>query len=74
MKKIICITGASSGFGEACAFKFSANHYNLIITGRREERLKTLKKTLEEKFGNQVYVLPSMCRTGSQWRMLSNLT
>jgi 3-hydroxy acid dehydrogenase/malonic semialdehyde reductase len=58
VKKIICITGASSGFGEACAYKFSANHYNLIITGRREEKLKALKKNLEEKFGNQVLVLP----------------
>jgi 3-hydroxy acid dehydrogenase/malonic semialdehyde reductase len=57
VKKIICITGASSGFGEACAYKFSANNYNLIITGRREEKLNTLKKTLEEKFGNLVYVL-----------------
>lgn len=57
MNKIICITGASSGFGEACAFVFSANHYNLIITGRREEKLLLLKNLLEEKFGNQVYVL-----------------
>jgi NADP-dependent 3-hydroxy acid dehydrogenase YdfG len=58
VKKIICITGASSGFGEACAHKFSANNYNLIITGRRTEKLQALKKTLEEKFGNQVLVLP----------------
>lgn len=57
MKKIICITGASSGFGEACAYKFSENHYDLIIAGRREEKLKTLKEILEEKFGNRVYVL-----------------
>jgi len=57
VKKIICITGASSGFGEACAHTFSANQYNLIITGRREEKLKKLQSTLEEKFGNKVYVL-----------------
>ena len=57
MKKIICITGATSGFGEACAFKFSENQYDLIIAGRREEKLNALKKTLENKFGNQVYVL-----------------
>jgi 3-hydroxy acid dehydrogenase/malonic semialdehyde reductase len=57
VKKIICITGASSGFGEACANKFSANNYDLIITGRREEKLKSLKTTLEKKFGNQVHVL-----------------
>jgi 3-hydroxy acid dehydrogenase / malonic semialdehyde reductase len=58
VKKIICITGASSGFGEACAYKFSENNYNLIITGRREEKLKSLKSILEKRFQNQVYVLP----------------
>jgi 3-hydroxy acid dehydrogenase / malonic semialdehyde reductase len=58
VKKIICITGASSGFGEACAYKFSENNYDLIITGRREEKLNTLKSILEKRFQNQVYVLP----------------
>jgi len=57
VKKIICITGATSGFGEACAFKFSENQYDLIIAGRRVEKLNALKKTLEKKFGNRVYVL-----------------
>jgi 3-hydroxy acid dehydrogenase / malonic semialdehyde reductase len=57
LKKIICITGASSGFGEACAYKFSENNYNLIITGRRSEKLQALKSTLEKKFGNEIYVL-----------------
>jgi 3-hydroxy acid dehydrogenase/malonic semialdehyde reductase len=57
VKKIICITGASSGFGEACAFKFSENHYDLIIAGRREEKLNSLKETLEKKFRNRVHVL-----------------
>jgi 3-hydroxy acid dehydrogenase / malonic semialdehyde reductase len=58
VKKIICITGAGSGFGEACAHIFSANNYNLIITGRRAERLFALKAKLEESFGNEVLVLP----------------
>jgi 3-hydroxy acid dehydrogenase / malonic semialdehyde reductase len=57
LKKIICITGASSGFGEACAYKFSENNFNLIITGRRAEKLNALKSILEKKFGNEVYVL-----------------
>ena len=57
MNKIICITGASSGFGEACAHTFSSNQYNLIITGRREEKLTKLRSTLEEKYGNKVLVL-----------------
>ena len=58
MKKIICITGASSGFGAACASLFAENHYDLIITGRREDRLKELKDSLEKKFGVEVFVLP----------------
>ncbi|HSZ33783.1 MAG TPA: SDR family NAD(P)-dependent oxidoreductase [Puia sp.] len=58
MKKIICITGASSGFGEACAYKFSENNFNLIVTGRRTEKLNALKSILEKKFGNEIYVLP----------------
>jgi 3-hydroxy acid dehydrogenase / malonic semialdehyde reductase len=57
VKKIICITGASSGFGEACAYTFAENHYDLIIAGRRQEKLKNLKTILEEKFGARVYAM-----------------
>lgn len=48
MNKIVLITGATSGFGEACARKFAAGGYRLIITGRRKERLEALKRELEE--------------------------
>ena len=47
MNKIVLITGATSGFGEACARKFAAGGYRLIITGRRKERLDTLTKELK---------------------------
>jgi NADP-dependent 3-hydroxy acid dehydrogenase YdfG len=40
------ITGATSGFGRATAVKFAKNGYNVIITGRRKERLNELKKEL----------------------------
>jgi 3-hydroxy acid dehydrogenase/malonic semialdehyde reductase len=58
VKKIICITGAGSGFGEACAFKFSENNFDLIIAGRRKDKLDGLQSILEKKYGNRVYVLP----------------
>jgi 3-hydroxy acid dehydrogenase / malonic semialdehyde reductase len=51
MNKIVFITGATSGFGKASAEKFAANNYNVIITGRREDRLHKLKKQLESEFG-----------------------
>jgi 3-hydroxy acid dehydrogenase / malonic semialdehyde reductase len=50
MAKIVLITGATSGFGKAYAEKFAANNYNLIITGRRGDRLKELEKELRNKF------------------------
>lgn len=50
MAKIVLITGATSGFGKAYAEKFAANNYNLIITGRRGDRLKELEKDLRNKF------------------------
>ena len=48
MKKTALITGATSGIGEACARKFAEGGYNVIITGRRSERLEALKAELEE--------------------------
>lgn len=41
---IVFITGATAGFGKACAEKFAAKNYDLILTGRRKERLESLKK------------------------------
>ena len=55
MKKIIMITGATSGFGRATARKFAKNGYNVIITGRRKERLDELEQELAEF---KVEVLP----------------
>lgn len=47
MKKIVLITGATSGIGEACARKFAEGGYNLILTARRAEKLAAIKAELE---------------------------
>lgn len=49
MQKTILITGATSGFGKACAEVFGENGWKLILCGRRLERLEELRKTLSEK-------------------------
>lgn len=46
-KKIVMVTGATSGIGEACAKKFANVGYNVIITGRRHDKLEALKTQLE---------------------------
>ena len=51
MNKTIMITGATSGFGKAIAERFARNGYNIIITGRRKEKLSELEKEIHS-FGN----------------------
>jgi NADP-dependent 3-hydroxy acid dehydrogenase YdfG len=46
MNKTAIITGATSGIGKACAYMLAKNNYNIIITGRRKERLDKLEKEL----------------------------
>lgn len=50
MKKIICITGASSGFGKATAEIFAKNGHDLIISARRKEKIEALAQELTEKY------------------------
>ena len=54
MTSTLFITGATSGFGEACARRFAEAGWSLVITGRREERLQALA----EELGEKVEVLP----------------
>jgi NADP-dependent 3-hydroxy acid dehydrogenase YdfG len=44
--QIALITGATSGFGAACARRFAAEGWRLIVCGRRQERLDALRTEL----------------------------
>ena len=48
-KKIVLVTGATSGIGEGCARRFAEGGYSIIITGRNEEELARLKQDLEKQ-------------------------
>lgn len=49
MKKIALITGATSGIGKATAIKAAEAGFDIIVTGRRQERLAELAKELRDK-------------------------
>lgn len=57
MNKLVLITGATSGIGRACATTFAKNKFDLIISGRREDRLKKLQSELTDKYGVKVKYL-----------------
>ncbi len=57
MRKIILITGATSGIGKASAHIFAKNGYDVIITGRRNERLLELSKNLKSSYNVDVLSL-----------------
>ena len=58
MKKTALITGATAGIGEAIARKFAHNDFNIIINGRRHDRLNKLAEELKRESGAGVFILP----------------
>ena len=56
MSKIALITGATSGIGEACAKLFAREKYNLILIGRRLDRLEKLAAHLNDKYNTEVAI------------------
>ncbi|MBK7870203.1 MAG: SDR family NAD(P)-dependent oxidoreductase [Saprospiraceae bacterium] len=55
--KIALITGATSGIGRATATLFAENGFDLILTGRRKERLDDLEKALESEYDIKIKTL-----------------
>jgi 3-hydroxy acid dehydrogenase/malonic semialdehyde reductase len=52
------ITGATSGFGKAIAIKFAQHGWDIIISGRRKDRLDALEKEITSTFETRVFTLP----------------
>ena len=72
--KIILITGASSGIGQACARSFAEQGAKLILSARREERLQILQQELVAQHGSDCLLLPFDVRQKSQvHQQLANL-
>jgi 3-hydroxy acid dehydrogenase / malonic semialdehyde reductase len=57
MQKIVFISGATSGIGEAAAIKFANNQFDVIITGRRSERLISLAEKITKETSAKVLSL-----------------
>jgi len=58
------VTGATSGFGRATALALARNGANIIIAGRRKERLSSLQEEIVS-LGGTSHILPSACAGAS---------
>ncbi|ACJ17917.1 SDR family NAD(P)-dependent oxidoreductase [Coxiella burnetii] len=57
-KKIVFITGASSGIGRACAEQFAQKGARLLLCARRESRLTDVVADLKQRFQSDIYSFP----------------
>lgn len=74
MSKIALITGATAGIGEACAFLFAQQNYDLILVGRRTERLQALAEKLALEFGIRVNTITLDVRNKDEVEKLETLS
>lgn len=56
MAKVIVITGASSGIGEATAKLLASKGNKVVLGARREERLQKIVKDIEQSGGQATYL------------------
>lgn len=72
-QKIAFITGATAGIGKASAELFAKNGYNIIITGRRKERLDEFSTHLKSTYNIDVLALNFDVRNLSEVETVINL-
>jgi NADP-dependent 3-hydroxy acid dehydrogenase YdfG len=81
-KRIAFITGATSGIGLATAQLLAANNFNLILCGRRADRLESIKKelslvakviTLSFDVRNQQEVVEAIASLPEEWKKIDVL-
>ena len=53
--KVLIITGASSGIGEATAYKLAQAGAKLVLGARREDKLQTIVNNIKANGGEAVY-------------------
>ena len=71
--KVIIVTGASSGIGEATAMQLAAHGAKVVLTARRKDRLKELKKKIEGDGGKALVVTADVTKK-EDWKQVMQQT
>lgn len=67
--KVVIVTGASSGIGEATAEKLAAHGAKVVLTARREDRLTQLKQKIEDAGGHALVVVADVTKK-DDWKQV----
>ncbi|NYH54892.1 MULTISPECIES: SDR family oxidoreductase [Nocardiopsis] len=54
-RKVVVVTGASSGIGEAAALRLASEGHHVVLGARREERLEALVRRIRDSGGSAVH-------------------
>ncbi len=71
--KLALITGASKGIGRAVAQSLAKEDLRLLITGRDEHDLQTLKAEIEEQKGSCEYVVADLSRDDAAEKLIHEI-
>lgn len=75
MNKLVFITGASSGIGEACARIFAKNGCRLILNARNEGKLNALNDELVAEYNSDILLLPfDVCERETAESVIANIS
>ncbi len=69
--KVIIITGASSGIGEATALKLSKEGAKVVLSARRKEKLTDLKKIIEDQGGHALVVAADVTKKADMEKLVA---
>lgn len=73
-RKLVLITGASSGIGDAMARQFASKGWDLALVARREDRLRDLAEEMKAKNGVDSLVIPAdLSRPGEPERIVAEI-
>jgi short-subunit dehydrogenase len=68
--KIAIITGATSGIGASFARQFARLGYDLIITGRRKEKIQKVAEELKNEYNSKIEMIIADFSNDSEWHKL----
>ena len=73
-RKLVLITGASSGIGDAMAREFAAKGWDLALVARREDRLRDLAVEMKAQNGVDSLVIPAdLSKPGEPERIIAEI-